>query len=315
MRYVFFVNPAAGKNDAYMKIIPQIEEYLNQNGAEYKIVFSSAKGDIQQKARAEAEKGDEVVIFACGGEGTCFEVLNGVAGYDNVTISEIPTGSANDFLKSFGNEYKNCFADIKQLINGITVKMDVIKADEFYCLNGCSVGMDAVVGRDMAIFKNWPLVNGSLAYKLAIVKTFFSKLGAVLEIKVDGVHKYTKNCLFAVVGNGVAYGGGYYATPKAVPFDEKLDFTVVETISRLKILKFLKTYERGQHENLACCDLGTCSSLEFKTENEIPINLDGEIIERKEMKFEIKKQFVKFLLPEVFKDKDIFNKDLLTKKT
>lgn len=315
MRYVFFVNPTAGKNDAYMKIIPQIEEYFNQNGGEYKIVFSTAKGDIQKKARTEAEKGDEVVMFSCGGEGTCFEMLNGVAGYDNVTISEIPTGSANDFLKCFGNEYKENFADINQMLNGITVEMDVIKADEFYCLNGCSVGMDAVVARDMAIFKNWPLVSGALAYKLAIVKTFFKKLGAVLDISIDGVHKYKKSCLFAVVGNGVAYGGGYYATPKVVPYDGKLDFTVIETINKLKILRFLKIYENGQHEKLSCCDMGNCSSLEFKAETEIPVNLDGEIIERKEMKFEIKRKFVKFLLPSVLKNKFQFDNDLLTKKT
>lgn len=315
MRYVFLVNPAAGKNDAYLNIIPQIEDYFAKNGGDYKIVFSGRKGDARIKARAEAETGDDVLIFACGGEGTCFEVLNGVAGYDNVTISEIPTGSANDFLKSFGNENKACFADIKQLIDGVTVKMDVIKADEFYCLNGCSVGMDAVVARDMAIFKNWPLVSGSLAYKLAIVKTFFKKLGAVLDITIDGVHKYKKNCLFAVIGNGLAYGGGYYATPKALPYDEKLDFTVVETISKLKILKFLKIYERGQHESLSCCDMGNCSSLEFKAETEIPINLDGEIIERSQMKFEIMKQFVKFRLPASLKDKILINNDLFTKKT
>lgn len=315
MRYVFLVNPTAGKNESYLDVIPQIESYFNETGGEYKILFSNQKGDAQIKAREEAETGDEILMFACGGEGTCFEVLNGIAGYDNVTLSEIPTGSANDFLKSFGNENKSAFLDIKQLIEGVTVRMDVIKADEFYCLNGCSVGMDAVVGRDMAIFKNWPLVNGSLAYKLAIVKNFFGKLGAVLDITVDGKHKYKKSCLFAVVGNGPAYGGGYYATPKALPYDGKLDFTVVETISKLKILKFLKTYERGQHENLYCCDVGNCSSLEFKAETEIPINLDGEIVERKKMKFEIIKSFVKFRLPAVFKDKNFENEDLLTKTT
>lgn len=315
MRYVFLINPTAGKNESYLNVLPQIESYFAENGGEYKIVYSEKRGDAKEKARAEAETGDEVLIFACGGEGTCFEILNGIAGYDNVTLSEIPTGSANDFLKSFGNENKSAFLDIKQLIEGVTVKMDVIKADEFYCLNGCSVGMDAVVGRDMAIFKNWPLVNGSLAYKLAIVKTFFGKLGAVLDITVNGEHKYKKNCLFAVVGNGPAYGGGYYATPKALPYDKILDFTVVETISKLKILKFLKTYERGKHETLSCCDVGNCESLEFKCEKAVPINLDGEIIERKEMKFEIMKQFVKFRLPAIFKGNEIINNNLFTKST
>ena len=59
---------------------------------------------------APAESGEELRIFAAGGEGTAFEVLNGVVGFDNVSIGVIPCGSANDFLKYFGN--KEEFFDI-----------------------------------------------------------------------------------------------------------------------------------------------------------------------------------------------------------
>ena len=118
-------------------------------------------------------------MFACGGEGTVFEVLNGTVGYSNVELGVIPCGSANDFLKFF--ESRDNFLDIAEQIDGETVEMDLIKAGKNYCLNGCSVGMDAIVARDMSIFKNWPLVSGSFAYTLAIVKTFLGKLGITAE--------------------------------------------------------------------------------------------------------------------------------------
>ena len=112
-------------------------------------------------------------IFACGGEGTFYEVLNGAIGCDNINLGVIPCGSANDFLKYFENT--ESFIDISAQVSGETIKMDAIKAGDRYCINGCSAGMDAIVARDMSIFKNWPLISGKAAYNLAIIKTFIGK--------------------------------------------------------------------------------------------------------------------------------------------
>lgn len=294
MRYVFIVNPVAGKGKGPEIVLPQIEKYF-KNREDCTVYVTEKKSDTKAFALKEAQKGDAVRIFACGGEGTCFDVLNGVYGYDNVEIGVVPCGSANDFLKFYGD--KELFFDIKELIEGTAVDIDIIKADEFYCINGCSVGMDAEVANDMSLFKRWPLVSGSMSYKLAIVKNFVKKIGAKLKITVNGKLKGIKNCLFVVCANGPVYGGGYKSAPYAVPHDNKLDFTIVETISKLKIPKFLKLYENGQHDGLPYCELGTCESIEIEAEHPISINLDGEIIHRTKIKFEIIKNAAKFVLP------------------
>ena len=92
-----------------------------------------------------------------------------------------------------------------------------------------------------------------------------------------------------------------------MPFDNKLDFTLVDNISKLKILKFLGIYKKGEHKKLDCCTLKNCNSMEFTSDKPIPVNLDGEIIETKHMKFELVKSGVKFVIP-----KGIANK-MLTK--
>ena len=222
-----------------------------------------------------------------------------------VELGVIPCGSANDFLKFFKSREK--FLDIAAQIDGEAIEMDLIKAGNKYCLNGCSVGMDAVVARDMSIFKRWPMVSGSFAYTLAIVKTFLGKLGITANISVDGETPQRKNCLFAVIANAPYYGGGYKGAPEAVPYDNKLDFTLVDKISKLKILKFLGIYKKGEHKKLDCCTLKNCTSMEFASEKPIPVNLDGEIIETTNMKFELVKSAVKFVVP-----KGVANK-LLTK--
>ena len=303
MRYVFYINPVAGKGNAQENIIDNIKEYFSNKTEEFKIHITSAIGDAQACAKKEAETGDAIRMFACGGEGTVFEVLNGIVGYSNVELGVIPCGSANDFLKFFEN--RECFLHLDEQIDGESVEMDLIKAGDNYCLNGCSVGMDAVVARDMAIFKKWPLVSGTLAYSLAIVKTFLGKLGITANISVDGETPIKRNCLFAVIANGPYYGGGYKGAPKAVPYDNKLDYTLVDKISKLQILRFLGIYKRGEHERLECCTLKNCTCMEFTADRPIPVNLDGEIIESKHMKFELVKGAIKFVLPKSLSSKTI----------
>ncbi len=296
MRYVFYINPTAGKGNAQQKIINSINEYFADYPADFKIHITKFEGDACDSAKAEAQTGDEIRMFACGGEGTVFEVLNGIVGYDNVELGVIPCGSANDFLKFFdGKEY---FLDIAQQINGKSVEMDLIKAGDKYCLNSCSVGMDAVVGRDMALFKEWPFVSGTLAYTLAIVKTFLGKLGITADISVDGETPERKNCLFAVIANAPYYGGGYKGAPDAVPYDNELNYTFVDKISKFKILRFIGIYKKGQHQTLDCCSMKKCTSMEFVAEKPLPVNLDGEIIEATSMKFELVKGALKFVVPE-----------------
>ena len=114
---------------------------------------------------------------------------------------------------------------------------------------------------------------------------------------IAGIKLYRKNCLFAVIANAPYYGGGYKGAPEAVPYDNELDFTLVDKISKFKILKFLGIYKKGEHKKLDCCTMKKCSYMEFTSEKPIPVNLDGEIIESTGMKFELVKNAVKFVLP------------------
>lgn len=296
MRYVFYINPAAGKGNSQENIIKSINDYFSDKGQKYKIHITKAIGDAQIEVRKEAETGDDIRMFACGGEGTVFEVLNGIVGFNNVELGVIPCGSANDFLKFF--KTRDEFLDIAEQIDGDAVEMDLIKAGDKYCLNGCSVGMDAVVASRMSGFKRWPLVSGSFAYTLAIARTFLGKLGITADISVDSGEYERQNCLFAVIANAPYYGGGYMGAPDAVPYDNKLDFTLVDKISKLKILKFLTLYKKGEHKKLDCCTLKNCTCMEFISEKPIPVNLDGEILETTNMKFELVKNAVKFVLPQ-----------------
>ncbi len=305
MRYVFIVNPVAGKGKGPATVVPKINEYF-KNGEDYTVYVTSYKGEAREIAELQARTGDKVRIFACGGEGTFFEVLNGVVGYDNVEIGVVPCGTANDFLKCFGE--KELFLDIEEISEGKSVELDLIKADDMYCINQCSVGMDAIVAERMQKFKKIPFVTGKLAYTLAIIKLFLGKIGLDLNIKIDDKIKISKNVLFAVCANGPVYGGGYTSAPNATPFDQKLDFTIVDTISKLKVIPFLKSYSEGTQAKYDYCTMGNCESMEIYADKPFPVNLDGEISPKNHVRFEIAKKAINFVLPRSLANKMLTNK-------
>lgn len=144
----------------------------------------------------------------------------------------------------------------------------------------------------------WDILNACPLFRVRlIVRTFIRKLGVNAEIFLNGKSIGKKNCLFAVAANAPFYGGGYMAAPDAVIDDGLLDFTLVDVISRFKILKFLPLYEKGDIKELDCCTLRKCESIAFKAEREVPVNLDGEILLKKSLEFSVVKNGLKFVLP------------------
>lgn len=295
MRDVYIINPAAGKVDSTKSLTEEIKKHY---GDDVTIMITECHGDALLKARAEAEKGDEVRIFACGGDGTCFEVLNGIVGYENAAIGVIPIGSANDFIKYFGNEHKPDFLNINKQKNGKYIPIDLIKAGDKYCMNQCCAGFDASVADQITKFKRLPGVSGSMAYNLSLIKNLLGPLGINIRVVTDGKEFFSGSALFAICANAPVYGGGYMSAPKAIPDDGVLDCVTIKTIGLLKFLRLVGVYKRGEHERLDICNMGRCREFEFFAEHEVPISLDGEIIYADKLHCEIVEKKINLVLPE-----------------
>lgn len=294
MRDVYIINPAAGKKDSTQKLTEDIKKVY---GDEAKILITEASGDAERMAAIEAETGDEVRVFACGGDGTSFEVLNGIAGRKNAAIGVIPTGSANDFIKFFGFDLKKRFLNIGAQKNGTLLPIDLIKAGDKYCMNQCCAGLDAQVADTMQRYKRLPLISGNMAYNLALIKTFLGKIGIKMKVMADGKLFKEGSFLFAVCANAPVYGGGYISAPGADVTDGFLNCVTIDTIKKRQIFGLLPLYKKGQHEKIDECTSGRCKSFEFEAEKEIPVSLDGEIIHTKSLKCKILEKAINFALP------------------
>ena len=108
MKHYFLQNPNSGKNQKVDVIKECVIPAAEKAGIDYEIYDTTCKGDAtrfcHEKAEEAKQAGENVRFYAVGGDGTLYEVVNGVVGYDNVEFTVVPKGSGNDYIRLYGTE-------------------------------------------------------------------------------------------------------------------------------------------------------------------------------------------------------------------
>lgn len=296
MKHVFVINPKAGKGTALCNFKPKIDEYCIKNALDCKIHVTSAACEAIEYVRNIAKTGENTRFYACGGDGTLFEVVNGAYGYPNAEVAAIPLGSGNDFIRLFGT--KEQFLDIDAQVNGTAADLDVIKCDDVIAINQCSMGLDAEINAKQSHFKKMPFMKGESAYMASLLYCFLKKINSVFTIKIDDGEPFTQNTLFCVAGNSRWYGGGFKAAPLAMPDDGLLDFIIVKkNMNRLKLLGLVNQYKQGKHLDWDITNFARGKKITIHSDNEAAINCDGEKRFSNDATFEIVEKGIKFVIP------------------
>ena len=132
MRYLFILNPAAGKQDCTVQLIPQLQQAAVRAGIPVDAVATCKTeyaGHAKALARAAAEEaakaGEQLHIWTAGGDGTLVEALTGVQGFANAAVGCLPYGSGNDFLRTYGTREE--FTDLDAQLAGGEVTIDTMQ--------------------------------------------------------------------------------------------------------------------------------------------------------------------------------------------
>ena len=97
MKKVLILNPKSNKKKR-IRLIQDIQATFCDD--EVIVEESIQPGDTVRIAKKYAQMNENVHVFACGGDGTIHEVVNGIVGCKNVMVTPIPIGRGNDFVKS-----------------------------------------------------------------------------------------------------------------------------------------------------------------------------------------------------------------------
>ena len=295
MIHLFIINPAAGSKDRTAMYTQAIEEACGQRSLCYRIAVSAGPGDCQRIAREAAQTGEEYRIYACGGDGTLNEVVQGAAGYDNVAITVFSGGSGNDFVKLFDDP--KAFFSLERLLDAQEDTFDLIRCNDDFSLNICSVGLDARIGTDVTHYKRLPLLSGFRAYVASTVVNVIKGVAEHYVVEIDGERIDGKQTMICAC-NGRYYGGGFNPVPEADPADGLLDVLIVRKVSRLLVPTVVGKYKAGRYSELPKLvrHIRT-KSLKILCDKPTPINLDGEMRLAQEITMEIAREKIRFFYP------------------
>ncbi len=295
MKHLFIVNPAAGSRDRSRSYKEKIEKVCKARGLDYTIAISQCPGDCTRIAREAAQTGEEYRVYACGGDGTLNEVAVGAAGYANVAVTVFSGGSGNDFVRVFDDP--KAFFDLERLLDCEQTQFDLIRCNDDYSLNICSVGLDARIGTDVARYKRLPLLHGFRAYAASTVVNVVKKIAEHYVIEIDGQVIDGKKTMICIC-NGRFYGGGFNPVPEADPCDGLMDVLIVEKVSRLKVAQVVSKYKKGQYKNYPkLIRHYRTDRVKVTCDKEAKINLDGELRTGREIEFSIAKEKLQFFYP------------------
>lgn len=251
MRYLFLLNPTAGKRDCTAELAPAIQAAAQRAGIppeKRKVVVTQYAGHARElaaeAAHAAQADGEPVRIWTAGGDGTFNEALTGAQGCSLAAVGCLPFGSGNDFLRTYGTREE--FNDLDAQLTGGEVDIDLMQTDLGLSATICAAGLDAQVAYGIPKFRRIPLCGGEMAYALSIVQQLCGPIGRRVKYTIDG-ETMTVDCLMCAVCNGRTYGGGFCAAPEARPDDGWLDVYIIRKVSRLTIAKLLGLYKNGRH--------------------------------------------------------------------
>lgn len=296
MKHLFLINPYAGKYDRTQEVREKLRTVLAGREDPWEVAVTQYPGHGVELVRAAAERGEPLRVYACGGDGTLNEAVNGAAGYEHVAVTHYPMGSGNDFLRMFGPDACR-FYDLRELLDGPQAPMDLIECNGRLALNVCSIGFDARIGLGAADFKKLPLVSGTMAYQLSALRTIVQGIHRPYRVEVDGETLPGEAFTLICACNGRYYGGGYNPSPDAVPDDGLLNFLIIPAVSRFTVLALIRKFARGEAGEIPGVLLRQGREMKVTCDRVSMINLDGERMDGAQLTARLSEKKVNFIYP------------------
>ncbi len=301
IKHVFILNPVAGKGTGQVGLRERIDQCCAERGVDYEIYQTDARGNATAYVRSLCERYPDMQLrfYACGGDGTLSETVNGAYGYANAAVGVIPVGTGNDFVRNFAD--KQLFLDIGAQLDGQTQAMDLMQYNDQLCVNMINIGFDCEVVKLTAKLKQKKLLSANMGYIAGLVLTLIRKPGVKAWVSVDGGEPQRRNMLLTSVANGEWCGGGFHSSPLALLSDGVLDMLMIKNVTRIRFVSLVKTYKDGSFvENPGArrvIDYVKAHTVHYTFDGMQSICVDGEVIEATELQVSVAENALCLIVP------------------
>ena len=298
MKHIFIINPHAGKRDQTSRSYEMADHLREAHGLTCACMLTDRPGGAADMARKLAETGEELRLYACGGDGTISEVANGIAGFSNAAMTAIPTGTGNDFLKNFGPDMEK-FQDAENLWAGEVFPLDLIACNGRLCLTIACNGIDARIADSVHQYGNSPLLHGRNSYLASVAVNFlFKPIGRHWKVWLDDEALEDDFALVSMC-NGRYYGGGSMPVPEARMNDGVLHTVLIKNIPKATFARLFAPYSAGEYRKLPqeLIRVSTARQVRIQAEEDIVTCLDGECFRSREVVMGLADKRLRFFGP------------------
>lgn len=280
--FAAIINPQAGNGRCGQRAPDALAE-LKAQGLEVQAHYTQAPGDATRIARELAERGQRSFI-AVGGDGTSYELLNGLAPWlapedpsaPRITLGFLPLGTGNSFLRDFGaGDTQSAIAALAQ---HRVRPCDVLRLEHdtgaLHYLNLLSLGfVTDICSLTNRHFK--PL--GASGYALGVVATLAKLTRRTVKMRPDGRAPWEQTMVFVCVCNSRFTGGRMMMAPYADTNDGMADVVVCD-MDRLTLITTFPKIFQGLHVHHRGVSSSRIRSLEFSETEPLDMMIDGELV-------------------------------------
>jgi diacylglycerol kinase (ATP) len=280
-RYLAILNPAAGGGKS-RKLTAGALKRLRDGGLDIEVVQTERSGDGTRLAE-EGYRNGYRNFLAIGGDGTSYEVINGLfplkdsSPEGRPTLGFLPMGTGNSFLRDFTNggaEYT-----ITALLRGQRRPCDVIEVKhskgQIYFINIFSIGFVADVNSTrQERFRKF----GEFGYVLSVFSNLRRLKARPFPMTADGHAETPRPLTFVSINNSRFTGGKMMMAPHAETNDGRADLISVDQMGRLSLIKAFPKIFNGSHVQLPTVSERKVSRIDFDLSEEVDVMVDGEAI-------------------------------------
>lgn len=273
MKTALILNPAAGGGRAG-KAADSAVKRLGAMGFDVELLVTESPGHATELARET----DAALVIAAGGDGTTFEVINGLAGRANPpTLGILPLGTGNSFLRDFDI---TCTDDaFAALSRKKSQPIDLVRIEhddgQLHFVNLLSVGFTADAGH---VTNQRYKALGVAGYVVATLQCLVTLSWPRFPYAMDGGELDSRDCTLLSFSNSQFTGGTMQMAPGADPSDGELDVIHIQPLGRRQFLAAFPKIFQGTHTQLDPIEHHRAKTVDFDLAEPADCMIDGEVL-------------------------------------
>jgi len=272
---VLILNPAAGGGTAADAVRPHVAALQAVLG-EVEVRTTAAPGDATQLA-ADAARAGASAVLAAGGDGTVFEVVNGLLPADAPpALGVLPVGTGNSFVRDLHDG--SLAAAVAGITSGCSRPVDAIRITHaggvLHAVNLVSFGFSAQAG---ALTNRRYKRFGAAGYVLAVLQSWLALTPERFAYQCDDGPDQTAHATLLSFCNSRFTGGSMRMAPDALLDDGLLDVVRIGAMGRRRFLTSFPKIFAGTHGAMPEVSMARAARVSLSLPAPVQVMIDGEI--------------------------------------